>query len=91
MSQVITIGTPIIVAFITVAGGCLTLWLKYKFDVVTAQARLAADRSKPTSNGFAQATAESLARIEARMDTHGRAIGDLNRALITHLQETSHG
>lgn len=87
MSEVVTLGTPIIVAFITVAGGVLSLWLKYKLDTIARSAGLAADRSAPTSNGFAATVLGTLARIESRQDTQDGRLDDLTAAFITHLQE----
>lgn len=94
MTEVLVVGTPIIVAVIGLLGGVLTLWLKSKLDRIATSsgaaadsATLAADRSKPTSNGFASGVNSALQRIEARQTITDQRVDALTSALLQHLQE----
>ena len=95
--DVITTGGQIVLAFL----GLMTVLVTYFLERLrrevkkgrdgqeeTAEnARLAAERSKPTGNGYALRTEQSLARIEARLDRIDRRVESNTNRLNAHIDK----
>jgi hypothetical protein len=54
------------------------------------EGKKAADRSLPTSNGFAKKVLDSNARQESRMDDFGRRLVRIEDRLDAHLDRNDH-